>query len=266
MIPSGREASIRLLPSNVGSTTAPLCLSQGLSQSYFPDTIGSLTVKEHLAGKLCNSFAVGSTINEFGVQGVENMVKYEIEWSVFDWCVKNASTIHEFTFTQEVIAVIDPVCGIGSDEDTSSSDTTSTSIVTKVMQKDQGEVVIKDQQRNQSVIEILVPELAEGPYNHSSQRISESSNGLQSIVTLYQNTPNPYAGQTVIGFKLPVASKATLSVYDVTGKVWKALEGEYKKGYNEVRLSSIDLGTTGVLYYQLDTEKYTATRKMIVME
>src|SRR5699024_6064516 len=51
---------------------------------------------------------------------------------------------------------------------------------------------------------------------------------------LYQNTPNPYAGQTVIGFNLPEASKATLSVYDVTGKMLKVVEGEYDQGYNEV--------------------------------
>ncbi|MBY5959866.1 T9SS type A sorting domain-containing protein, partial [Membranicola marinus] len=83
---------------------------------------------------------------------------------------------------------------------------------------------------------------------------------------LYQNTPNPYAGQTVIGFKLPEASKATLSVYDVTGKVLKIVEGEYSEGYNEVALKSSDLSVTGVLYYQLDTKTYTATKKMIVIE
>src|SRR5690625_2552222 len=83
---------------------------------------------------------------------------------------------------------------------------------------------------------------------------------------LYQNTPNPYAGQTVIGFNLPEASKATLSVYDVTGKMLKVVEGEFNQGYNEVKLAGSDLNATGVLYYQLDTKTYTATKKMIVIE
>ena len=65
---------------------------------------------------------------------------------------------------------------------------------------------------------------------------------------------------------MPEASKATLSVYDVTGKVLKIVEGEYNQGYNEVKLKSSDLNTTGVLYYQLDTKAYTATKKMIVIE
>ncbi|WP_236972050.1 T9SS type A sorting domain-containing protein, partial [Membranihabitans marinus] len=69
-----------------------------------------------------------------------------------------------------------------------------------------------------------------------------------------------------IGFNLPEASDATLSVYDVTGKVLKVVEGAYGKGYNEVKLNSSDLNATGVLYYQLDTKTYTATKKMIVIE
>ena len=31
-------------------------------------------------------------------------------------------------------------------------------------------------------------------------------------------------------------------------------------------VKSTDISTTGVLYYQLDTDKYTATKKMIVVE
>ena len=96
--------------------------------------------------------------------------------------------------------------------------------------------------------------------------VSLRFDGQDSGFALYQNTPNPYAGQTVIGFKLPEASKATMSVYDVTGKVLKVVEGEYNQGYNEVKLKSSDLNATGVLYYQLDTKTYTATKKMIVIE
>src|SRR5690625_7239780 len=83
---------------------------------------------------------------------------------------------------------------------------------------------------------------------------------------LYQNTPNPYEGQTVIGFNLPEASKATLSVYDVTGKMLKVVEGEFNQGYNEVKLAGSDLSATGVMYYQLDTITYTEPKKMIVIE
>jgi hypothetical protein len=83
---------------------------------------------------------------------------------------------------------------------------------------------------------------------------------------LYQNEPNPFASSTVIGFELPVASEATISVYDVTGKVIKVVRGEYAKGYNEVSLERKELNSAGVLYYQLESGKYIATKKMILID
>ena len=117
----------------------------------------------------------------------------------------------------------------------------------------------------EAYVDVAPGDFAEG-YDPQRKDVSLRFDGQESGFALYQNTPNPYAGQTVIGFKLPEASKATLSVYDVTGKVLKIVEGEYSQGYNEVKLTSSDLNATGVLYYQLDTKTYTATKKMIVIE
>jgi len=83
---------------------------------------------------------------------------------------------------------------------------------------------------------------------------------------LYQNEPNPFRENTLVGFNLPEAMSASVTVYDVTGKVLKVVDGDYGKGYNEVTFKRSDLNTTGVLYYQLDTEAFTATKKMIVIE
>jgi len=83
---------------------------------------------------------------------------------------------------------------------------------------------------------------------------------------LYQNTPNPFKGETTIGFNLPEAGAATLTIQDVSGKVISVVDGEYAKGYNEVRINSNDLPNTGVLYYTLKTANDTATRKMIILE
>jgi hypothetical protein len=85
-----------------------------------------------------------------------------------------------------------------------------------------------------------------------------------SEFALYQNIPNPFKGVTVIGFTLPEATTATLKVMDVSGKVLAVVNGDYAKGYNEVRLS--DIAATGVLYYQLDTPTHSATKKMIIIE
>jgi hypothetical protein len=91
-----------------------------------------------------------------------------------------------------------------------------------------------------------------------------SVSGVEYV--LYQNEPNPFASATVIGFELPSASEATISVYDVTGKVIKVVRGDYAKGYNEVSLERNELNSAGVLYYQLESGQYTATKKMILID
>ncbi len=83
---------------------------------------------------------------------------------------------------------------------------------------------------------------------------------------LFQNEPNPFEGNTEIGFTLPEAMDATVTVYDVTGKVIRTIEGSYAQGYNEVKLNRKDLASTGVMYYRLDASEFTATKKMIAID
>jgi hypothetical protein len=92
-------------------------------------------------------------------------------------------------------------------------------------------------------------------------------NGTEATAfDLYQNTPNPFKGETIVGFNLPEAGNATLTVNDLSGKTLFIVEGEYSKGYNQVSISSRDLPATGVLYYTLATDNDTATKKMILIK
>ncbi|MBK6620369.1 MAG: T9SS type A sorting domain-containing protein [Saprospirales bacterium] len=103
-------------------------------------------------------------------------------------------------------------------------------------------------------------------YNANSELLDVklTFNGMEAnSFALYQNVPNPFKGATVVGFTLPASSTAKLTVMDISGKVLQVVEGDYSKGYNEVRLSNIP--ATGVLYYQLDTPTHSATRKMVIL-
>ena len=83
---------------------------------------------------------------------------------------------------------------------------------------------------------------------------------------LNQNTPNPFQGETVIGFTLPVAGEATLTIQDVTGRTLRVVKGQFAQGYNQVTVKASDLNATGVLSYTLKAGEYTATKKMIILE
>ena len=75
--------------------------------------------------------------------------------------------------------------------------------------------------------------------------------------------PNPFNGETTIEFDLPSSSNVTLSILDINGQLIKSFQGYYELGKHSVELNTADLTENGVYYYQMETENYTATRKMI---
>ena len=80
---------------------------------------------------------------------------------------------------------------------------------------------------------------------------------------LYQNQPNPFVNKTTIGFHLPEATEATLTVYDETGRLLYAQTGQFNKGYNSFPLERALLNASGLLIYKLETPDNTASRKML---
>jgi hypothetical protein len=82
---------------------------------------------------------------------------------------------------------------------------------------------------------------------------------------LLQNTPNPVSGVTSISFNLPEAAPASLTITNVEGRVLKTIQGSFTKGYNTVVLQRAEL-EAGVLFYQLNSTEFSATKKMIVIE
>lgn len=80
---------------------------------------------------------------------------------------------------------------------------------------------------------------------------------------LYQNQPNPFVNRTLIGFHLPEATTATLSIFDQSGRLVYSQKADFPKGYNSIPLDRALLNTSGTLYYKLETATDSATRTMI---
>jgi hypothetical protein len=107
-------------------------------------------------------------------------------------------------------------------------------------------------------------ELAYTPVTETQQRGESSTEGVG--FELYQNEPNPFKDKTVINFHLPAAAATTLTVYDESGRVVFTQKGGYAKGYNAIMLDRTLLKTSGLMYYMLETETASATKKMIQMK
>ncbi len=80
---------------------------------------------------------------------------------------------------------------------------------------------------------------------------------------LYQNQPNPFVNKTSIGFFLPNATEATLTVFDETSRIVYQQKGQFEKGENNIMLDRALINATGLLYYKLETATDSATKKMI---
>lgn len=97
-------------------------------------------------------------------------------------------------------------------------------------------------------------------FNQTNGLVLEAEN-----FTLYQNNPNPFKEATSIGFNLPEAGTATLTIYDLSGKTLKSVTQDFAKGYNELNVIHTELQGSGIFYYRLDTPSHTATRKMVLV-
>jgi len=105
-------------------------------------------------------------------------------------------------------------------------------------------------------------------YNNGAERLDVAfrfdGNTIAGVgFELYQNQPNPFIGKTMIGFHLPEAAEATLSIFDESGRVIYQQTADYGKGYNAVMIDRSLLNTVGMLYYRLETAKDSATKSMI---
>ncbi len=79
---------------------------------------------------------------------------------------------------------------------------------------------------------------------------------------LHQNRPNPFSQETTISFILPETNTAELSIFDITGRQVYTLRRDFSKGYNEVILNKTVLQNTGVYFYRLQSDKYSAVKRM----
>jgi hypothetical protein len=88
---------------------------------------------------------------------------------------------------------------------------------------------------------------------------------LSNEFSLFQNQPNPFSQETVIGFHLPEATEATLTIFDLAGQLVWAQTKNYDTGVHQVVVSKDKLVKNGVYYYKLSTTKSSATRRMVLL-
>jgi len=99
-------------------------------------------------------------------------------------------------------------------------------------------------------------------------------NKVSSIPTefaLSQNFPNPFNPTTSISYSLPENSDLSINIYSLTGqKIIELVEGHVKAGIHTVTWNGMNhVGvpvSSGVYIYMLQSDSFTAVKKMILIK
>jgi len=99
------------------------------------------------------------------------------------------------------------------------------------------------------------------------------SAGRITILTkprLYQNYPNPFKTQTTIRYSLPIESKVSLLIYDISGRSVKTLVNQHQpSGVYSIKWDGRDNRgksiSSGVYFYRLKTDNFQTTNRAIII-
>jgi len=88
---------------------------------------------------------------------------------------------------------------------------------------------------------------------------------------LYQNSPNPFNPYTIIEYSMPIYCYVTVTIYDLMGNEVKLLINDYQQlGHHSIIWDGTDnSGNTvccGTYLYQINTDNFTQTRKMVLLK
>jgi hypothetical protein len=121
---------------------------------------------------------------------------------------------------------------------------------------------------NSSIVLPVAPVTTEPITNlfTSTENNIVQSNNNPLTYKLEQNYPNPFNPVTNISFEIPNQEFVTLKVYDLLGREISTLinevksPGNYTVSFNGANLSS------GVYFYQLRTNTYSQTKRMLMIK
>lgn len=99
--------------------------------------------------------------------------------------------------------------------------------------------------------------------NTQTSKALIDNNYRTEIPVLYQNEPNPFENTTAIRFMIPEQADVKISIFDIVGKLVKAVNANYEAGEHELIINNYELPESGVYYYQLQMNQFTDTKKMI---
>jgi hypothetical protein len=101
---------------------------------------------------------------------------------------------------------------------------------------------------------------------HNITYVQDDQSVLPKDHYISQNYPNPFNPSTVIKYQLPNAGRVSIKIYNILGKEVMTLVDEFlKEGYYQVKFDASTL-PSGIYIYQLRTNNFVSSKKMMLVK
>ncbi|MGA3287850.1 MAG: T9SS type A sorting domain-containing protein [Bacteroidota bacterium] len=100
----------------------------------------------------------------------------------------------------------------------------------------------------------------------NSSAVEGQDNNKPEIFSLNQNYPNPFNPSTTISYSLSKASYVKLRVYNILGKELTTLADGFQSAGNHSAHFLASNMASGVYFYRLEAEGYTAMKQMLLVK
>jgi len=118
----------------------------------------------------------------------------------------------------------------------------------------------------QRIQETMLPFFSEVLIDTLITEVENAYSNFSSTFILMQNYPNPFNPTTAISYQLSALSQVDLSIYNILGQKVATLvsekqpAGDYKVEWDASGFAS------GIYLYHLQTDEFSETRKMILLQ
>ena len=95
---------------------------------------------------------------------------------------------------------------------------------------------------------------------------SHTSQNIPDHIQINQNYPNPFNPSTTISFAVPMSQKATITIFDITGKkVSTLIDGVVPAGTNSFQFNGSGL-PSGIYFYRIQVGQISEVRRMVLLK
>lgn len=128
--------------------------------------------------------------------------------------------------------------------------------------------LVKDANQLDNVVAIRGDRLISEVYNEKGVIFNPviTSPGTNESLIISQNNPNPFSESTQVTIALQESSVVNINVTDVQGKVVSSSTTRMDEGEHIIKISSKDLGSTGIYYLTVQTNNDNKTIKMVLID